>query len=150
MKIYRPSQNWADAATKSVFLAGPTHREKGKYSWRDKAAEYFQHFGFEGNLFLPEPFIDGTFEQQIAWEAYHLDRAKCIMFWIPRDMKNGLPALTTNIEWGRWENSGKVVLGAPEHADNMRYIKFYARRNRVPTADKLHRTVKLAMEMVEK
>jgi len=46
-----------------------------------------------------------------------------------------MPALTTNIEWGEWMRSGKVVLGAPHDPENSRrnkYLFHKARKYHVP------------------
>ncbi|GAA2388930.1 hypothetical protein Cme02nite_71470 [Catellatospora methionotrophica] len=58
------------------------------------------------------------------------------MFWVPRDLAT-LPGFTTNVEWGRWESSGRVVLGAPADAPGMRYLAHYARLHGAPVADTL-------------
>ena len=44
------------------------------------------------------------------------------MFWIPRDLEK-LPGFTTNIEAGEWLHSGKLVIGAPDEAPKIRYLR---------------------------
>ena len=45
-----------------------------------------------------------------------------------------LPGLTTNVEFGAWVGSGKVVFGAPEGAPHVRYLEHYAAKHRAPIA----------------
>jgi len=42
---------------------------------------------------------------------------------VPRDLRT-MPALTTNVEYGRYVDGGKVVLGFPEGAPKMRYLEW--------------------------
>lgn len=132
----------------SIFLAGPTHRVSGRPSWREDAIDFFKKKEYNGRLFIPEPFA-GNYVQQIDWEEYHLEIASCIMFWIPRDMKE-LPALTTNIEFGEWMKSGKVVLGYPHDAVSMDYLAHKAHKYGVPTVFSLEETVRLAIIMAKR
>lgn len=114
------------------------------------ATLHFEKFGFNGSLFIPERLVEEKFdwESQVKWEEEHMNAADCILFWIPRNLEN-MPGFTTNVEWGRWENSGKVVLGAPDWAKKMGYIRYYAKKHGVPIAETLEETVRLAIEMVE-
>lgn len=122
---------------KSIFLAGPTPREKNVTSWRKEALQYLDIIQFDGTVFVPE-FKDGAvsddqlnYSGQIEWEETCLNMADLILFWIPRDMKT-LPGLTTNDEYGHWKTSGKVVLGFPKDAPKMRYQEYYAKKNNIP------------------
>lgn len=85
---------------------------------------------------------------QIEWEEKHLNEATCIMFWIPRNLDD-MPGFTTNIEWGTWQKSGKVVLGAPEEAPKLGYIRHYAKKYNIPQSTFLPSTIEKAMEMVD-
>jgi len=116
-----------DRCMKSVFLAGPSVRgEKTRTPWRQEAIWLFQARKFGGELYVPEPFCD-DYQAQIDWEAEHLERADLILFWIPRDLET-LPGFTTNVEFGEWMKSGKVLLGAPSDAPKMRYLFAKARK----------------------
>jgi hypothetical protein len=138
----------------SVFLAGPTPRDAVVPSWRPAAVEALRarwHAG-AGRLvvFVPEVpggGFGGGWDAQVAWEDACLNACDVIAFWVPRDMRT-LPGLTTNVEWGRWESSGKVVLGAPPDAPGMRYLFHYAHRYGVPTADSLEATMDAALRLV--
>ena len=140
MHIIRPGGRITNANLPSIFLAGPSPREDHSLSWRPTAIEKFRLLGFKGQLFIPEPWST-DWEGQVEWEDKHLNIAKCILFWIPRELSK-MPGFTTNIEWGKWNNSGKVVLGAPEDAPNMRYIRYYADKYNVPQATSLIGTIK--------
>jgi hypothetical protein len=122
-------------------------------SWRQAALYYFSKQEYDGAIFIPEPAPaqswDWKYEDQIEWEEQHLQAAKCIMFWIPRNMKD-MPGLTTNVEWGVWQKSGKVILGYPDGAQKMRYIEHYAQKYNISTYDNLELTVKAAINMSHK
>jgi calcineurin-like phosphoesterase family protein len=115
----------------SIFLAGPTHRieddKKPPKSWRKDIIEKLEKGGFEGNILCPEWRDDKkpkgwSYTKQVDWEKKYLKRSNAIVFWIPRDMKV-LPALTTNIEFGEYLNSGKIFVGAPKEAEKNKYLQ---------------------------
>lgn len=149
--------------TKSIFLAGPSLRpgqEKEMESWRKDALEILRDKGFDGVVFCPEhrgfkfPSADFNYDKQVEWEEKYLNIADCIVFWVPRDLsidEEGaikLGALTTNIEWGSWCDTGKVVFGAPEGAEKVDYMKYYSDKYNVPMGDTLTETLDNAIEMV--
>jgi hypothetical protein len=137
----------------SVFLAGPTPRSPEVASWRPGAVDLLRRlWSARGRLvvFVPETAsggLDGGWEAQVDWEDRYLNACDVIAFWVPRDLAT-LPGLTTNVEWGRWEASGKVVLGAPPEAPHVRYLFHYARRHGVPTAHTLPDTMAAALDLV--
>jgi len=135
---------------KTIFLAGCSVRDSNDKSWRPEAIELFRKFEFNGTLFAPELRVGGfpdNWNYVVEWEDWYLHRADCILFWIPRDLKV-FSGFTTNVEWGRWERSGKVVLGSPPGAKKMGYIRYYAKKLGIPTSDTLEEAVKSAMKMV--
>ena len=138
---------------KSIFLAGPTPRSNDVESWRPKASGLLEEFGFDGVVFVPEyrdGFKEGIGEEIYEdWEDRHLHAADCILFWIPRELKT-MPAFTTNIEFGECMKSGKVVLGAPEWAKKMDYIRVKAKKYGIPHFDKIEDTVEAALVMLER
>ena len=87
----------------SIFLAGPSPRDKDTLSWRPIAINMLEDLGFEGNVFIPEMEYGWEssfgYTAQIEWEEKALNKADVIMFWVPRELKK-MPAFTTNIEWG--------------------------------------------------
>jgi hypothetical protein len=136
------------APSPRIMLCGPTPRDESVKSWRPDALAYLKD-KFHGAVFVPEPKDSkwqGDYENQVDWEDLCLNVADCIAFWIPRDLKT-LPGFTTNIEWGRWEKSGKVVLGYPEGTSKMTYISYYATRYGVPIAHTLEATLDNAIKM---
>lgn len=137
----------------SLFLAGPTPRSSSVRSWRPAAIETITRAWAGGPLavLVPEP-RDGRwatdYTEQYDWEHTAMEAAARIMFWIPRDMAT-LPGLTTNIEWGRYCTSGRVVLGAPPTAPDAhrnRYLIHQAARYGVPVAQSLDAAVQAALE----
>lgn len=109
---------------KSIFLAGPTPRDKDTISWRKNACEALERLGFEGVVYVPEysswkpkeNYID-----QAMWERIALTEATTIVFWIPRHLPE-MPAFTTNVEFGYWLHSGKVLYGRPDNAEKIKYL----------------------------
>lgn len=136
----------------SVFLAGPTPRDDVTPSWRPEAVEIFDRIGFfkhdDGMIFAPEPW-GGDWAEQVEWEEKHLKIASCIMFWIDRNLET-MPGFTTNIEWGVWCQSKKVILGVPEGSEKTGYIKYYANKYSVPNFTTLGNTVAQAAQMAIK
>ena len=109
---------------KSIFLAGPTPRGENVYSWRSDACEKLKEYGFDGVVYVPEfsswkPKSD--YVDQAMWEREALTEATVILFWIPRNLSD-MPAFTTNVEFGYWIHSGKVIYGRPESAVKVKYL----------------------------
>ncbi|MGF7228383.1 MAG: nucleoside 2-deoxyribosyltransferase domain-containing protein [Candidatus Saccharibacteria bacterium] len=140
---------------KSIFLAGPSPSENGVISWRVRAVEILEKMGYDGVVFIPESRPDERgntrFEvdyiEQVEWEEQCLNMADVIVFWVPRNRKS-LPGITTNAEWGAWQDSGKVVFGAPEDAWKTRYLKRYAEKLKAPTAATLEDTISQALDLL--
>lgn len=137
-------------ANPAIFLAGPTLRgdDKTKYpDWRKEALDILEKFSFDGAVYIPSPMKE-NFGDQVDWEVYHLENADCILFWVPRDLKI-LPGFTTNIEFGEWLRSGKIVLGCPLDAQKVRYLIYRAKKYNVPVAETLFDTVEKSIKMVQ-
>lgn len=150
MKVVYANEEFPKETRKSIFLAGPTPREKGILSWRKEAIKILEDMGYDGHVFIPEPRNGkwrGDYYGQIEWEKKGLSKADCILFWIPRDLET-LPGFTTNIEFGMYASSGKIVLGAPSGAPKMKYLEVCAEDNKIPQAGTLEGTVEKAIEMV--
>ncbi|REE99808.1 nucleoside 2-deoxyribosyltransferase domain-containing protein [Thermomonospora umbrina] len=146
--LEEPPESWEAA----VFLAGPTPRAPDVPSWRPEAVERIRaRWAVSGRLvvFVPEHrdrrYVDYT--GQVDWEERCLHLADEVVFWVPRDMET-MPALTTNVEWGMWHDSGRVVFGAPPEAPKNRYLLHYAERFGVPTATTLDGVVAAALDRI--
>lgn len=144
MQIVHAHEPLPPAFTRSLFLAGPSPRDSGHPDWRAEALALLADRGFDGVVFTPLPaggFTPATdYDAQVAWEHAAMERSDRLLFWIPRDLAV-LPGFTTNVEWGRFERSGRVVLGYPPAAAKMRYLDWHARRSRVPICHTLAETV---------
>lgn len=146
--VYVPNKAPATYA-KSIFLAGPSPRDPAQPNWRPEAIALLEEMGYDGVVYIPLPENkDWThgYEAQIGWELENLDRADQIVFWVPRS--KDLPALTTNIEYGRYFDSGRAVLGYPADAPNMRYLSATGKPEFVPEANTLRETLTLAMNRI--
>jgi hypothetical protein len=152
MEVVYWLEKFPELCRKSIFLAGPTAGE-GKFSWRTDAIEMFRQLGFDGHLFVPEPrgfdWPKAEFHDAIVdWEVDGLNRADCILFWVPRNMET-MPGLTTNIEFGEWFKSGKVVLGCPVDAPKMDYMKYRGSQHGIkPIWNSLEQTISWAITKV--
>lgn len=151
MQVIYAKQPFPKTTTKSIFLAGPTPRSNSHINWRTEALLLLNAAGYDGTVFVPQP-ADGSwnpdgYDEQVSWEEAALKRADCIVFWIPRDMA-ALPGLTTNHEFGVWQDSGKVVLGTPPGAAKVQYQEHYAKKFDVPIAHTLQQTLSLALVML--
>lgn len=109
---------------KSIFLAGPTPRGENVSSWRTDACKILDELGFNGIVYVPEysswkPKED--YVDQALWERSALEKATVILFWIPRELPD-MPAFTTNVEFGYWLHSGKVIYGRPDDASKVKYL----------------------------
>lgn len=147
---------------KSIMLCGPSARPgQDIESWRDDAIKILKDKGFSGTIFSPENKFgkfssNFSYDDQVEWEHKHLNMADCIVFWVPRDLsldKNNqmkLPALTTNIEWGKWNDSGKVIFGCPPDLKERKntYLKYYADFYKVDGGSTLTETLDAAMDML--
>lgn len=161
-----PSQSWKSSSnpltivyakedlptsvTKSIFLAGPTPRGRGVPSWRPEALRILAGLDYDGHVFVPEPRNNmefGDYVDQVEWETAALNAADVIVFWIPRDMST-LPGLTTNVEFGIWADSGKVILGYPEEAEHVRYLQHMADKLKVSSVQTLQDTLIRALEVL--
>lgn len=123
-----------DTVTKSIFLAGPTPRSKvgdvmGS-TWRHVAIEELRKLGYDGTVYIPIPeerFQLGNevkeeldYIHQIDWELTALHRSDVIFFYVARTEEN--PGLTTNIEFGRFIDSGRVIYARPHNAPHTEYL----------------------------
>lgn len=108
----------------SIFLAGPTPRAESVKSWRPEAIKILKQIGFKGNVLIPErDSWQMEYLDQVEWEDDALGNATSILFWVPRNMAT-MPALTTNVEFGRWivKRGDRVVYGRPNDAVHCRYL----------------------------
>lgn len=171
MQIVYSGEPYPDKVTKSIFLAGPTPRNNkitsrnkqiweylklylqtgflvwGKVpSWRPEALRILKESGYDGHVFVPEDRpgskenTDYEYHSMIEWETEGLNRADIILFWVPRNLKT-MPAFTTNIEWGAWRSSGKVIFGAPAESPKNRYLELEASQHNIPIFRTLKETI---------
>lgn len=137
-----------DPLPKSIFLAGPTPRSAATASWRPDALKILKALSFEGDVYVPEAADWGPhphYDDQLHWEWEALNQATVAVFWVPRDLET-MPALTTNVEFGIFIQSGKLILGYPEAAPKMKYLAKLAQRHGAPVFHTLEGTLKAAVD----
>lgn len=103
---------------KSIFLAGPTPIGENQISWRKEACAILEKLNFDGVVYVPEystwhPKEDYT--DQAMWERLALTEATVICFWVPRTLPD-MAGFTTNVEFGYWLPTKKVIYGRPDYA----------------------------------
>lgn len=149
MQIVYARQPLPSGFRKSLYLAGPTPRDRSVPSWRPAALAILTRLGYDGTVFVPEDESWGlrwdTFVPQVDWELAAMHRSDQIVFWIPRDLTLTeridagasaeralrMPAFTTNVEFGFWlRDRQRIVLGSPDDAPKNRYLDTVAEPNR--------------------
>lgn len=130
MKIVYAGQEAPDTYSKSLFLVGPTPRSPNdlparlRQHWRAAMLEALYVAGYDGVVFIPEP-ENGKWPEdyldQVEWEQKYIEQADLVLAWVPRDL-TGMPAFTTNVEFGEILASGKLIYGRPEGAPKTRYL----------------------------
>lgn len=133
-----------DSPKFSIFLAGPTPRSISVESWRPDFINALEKKGFKSSIYAPENRIPGShydFDKQIPWEVKGLNKANLVVFWIPRKLDT-MPALTTNIEFGEFMHSNKIVVGFPPESVNNRYIGKRCKMHKIPLFNSVDKMVK--------
>lgn len=135
--------------SKSLFLAGPSPRKPADPNWRTEAISLLERLGFDGVVFAPtyrsQPPDTFDYEAQVGWETKWLNASDLVVFWVPRDLDT-LPGFTTNVEYGMWLRSGKVLLGSPPEAEKMTYLNWWADREGVERFEDLTELLTRAVE----
>lgn len=93
-------------------------------SWRKEACQILDQLNFNGIVYVPEFSTWKSKEHyvdQALWEREALTGSTVIVFWIPRSFPD-MPAFTTNVEFGYWLHSGKVIYGRPIGALKTKYL----------------------------
>lgn len=108
----------------SIFLAGPTPRDKDTISWRVEAIKYLKKINFDGVVYIPEDeFIrKNDYVDQAEWEEKLLQMRLSYFSGFPELDK--MPAFTTNVEFGYWlaKTPEKIVYGRPDNARKIKYL----------------------------
>jgi len=150
MQVVYAKQDLPASWVHAIFLAGPTPRDTITPSWRPEAIKLLEASGYDGVVFVPEPeegVFSENYEEQVQWEKQCLEMADKILFWVPRDLRS-MPAFTTNVEFGRYVDTGKCILGFPPDAPKMRYLDWLAgdAKASCPVAHTLQEAVDLATQ----
>jgi hypothetical protein len=130
MKIIYAKEDFVDSedffTNKKIFLVGPTPRSQDVSSWRPTFIDLLSNYKESENiqLFIPENRngkCEGDYNHQVEWEHKFLNLADIIAVWVPRELKT-MPAFTTNVEFGYFIKSGKIIYGRPENAPKTKYL----------------------------
>jgi hypothetical protein len=141
MKVFYSDEDLdLDLLTKSIFLAGPTPRDKNVPSWRPQALKILDELNYKGQVMVPERRVKQDhidYIDQVEWENLGTEDCTRLVFWIPRDLVT-MPAFTTNVEFGRYVESGKVMYGRPANSPKNRYLDWlYKKFNNKPIYEDL-------------
>jgi len=138
---------------KSIFLAGPTPRSAEVKTWRKEACAKIEKLGFDGVVYVPEYSSHKPLEEylnQVEWERDALSNASVIVFWIPRSLPD-MPAFTTNVEFGYWIHTGKVIYGRPDDSEKNRYLDWlYEKDMNIKPFNNIDDLLANAVEMANK
>lgn len=148
MQIVYAHQPFPERFARALFLAGPSPRKPSHPDWRPAALAALRARGYADVVFVPMPesgHAMPSYDAQVEWEAAAIALSDCVLFWIPRDLET-MPGFTTNVEWGRLESSGRVVLGFPPDAPKMRYLAHWAERWAAPIHHTLEATIGAALD----
>lgn len=107
----------------SLFLAGPTPRSKDVKGWRIDALKILESLNYDDQVLVPErrgKILD-DYTEQVEWEDEGLKNVWKIVFWIPRKLDT-MPALTTNVEFGRFYEDIRTEYGRPNDAEKCKYL----------------------------
>jgi len=143
--------NEKTVSKKSIFLAGPTPRSKKVESWRPNAVAVLSKFGYNGVVFIPEDRSGEwkhSYIDQVKWEDRALHLSSLILFWIPRCLDT-MPGFTTNVEFGRFLGSGKIILSFPKNAPKMKYLEYHAIESCVPVFYELESAIEYAVDILK-
>jgi 8-oxo-dGTP diphosphatase len=150
LKIVYAQSPLPTSVTKTLYLAGPTDRNLRPTAWRQEALQILRDLAFDGHVFVPElegNQWNGNRDAQFEWEHSAMSRADALVFWVPRDL-HALPGFTTNLEWGLYANSGRVVLGIPEGTPKTDWMERYAESFQVPVVRDLKYALRIAREHI--
>ncbi|NBX86386.1 MAG: hypothetical protein EBQ80_03980 [Proteobacteria bacterium] len=156
--------------SQSIFLVGPTPRERSIPSWRPEALKILEDLNFEGTVFVPEDegwghFSPDTHQEQIWWEIKALGVTSCVAVWLNRELPH-MPAFTTNTEVGLLLafKPERLVFGIPPTARKTNYQatlardlvqlheafgRYYVNANNAPIADTMHGMLSIAVQMAD-
>ncbi|CAF2961405.1 unnamed protein product [Rotaria sp. Silwood2] len=146
--------------TKSIFLAGPSPRDKSVLDWRHEALSCLSSspINYDGSIFIPVPEqrfygtdhnpSTWTYDNQISWECECRHVADLIVFWIPRHIDGQMPGFTTNVEFGEDLHSGKIVYGRPENAEKCHYLDKRMKELKLPVFTSLTDTLRHAVSLL--
>jgi len=148
MKIIYANESPNEDPCQSIFLAGPSPQSKEHYNWRPEALEILKKIEFDGSVFVPIS-RDGNwlpnYNAKVEWELTHLDMASVIVFWIPRDLETR-PGFRTNVKYGMYLKSGKIILGFPENTPKMKYLAHLADIHNISIYHTLEKTLNNALQ----
>lgn len=154
MNVLTPSDKIPDDLGPSIFLVGPTPRSKDVGSWRKLALSVLEGINFEGTVLIPE-VLDAeewnpVYAEQIEWEWKGLQSSTVVAAWVPRKIDEGMPAFTTNVEFGMLLSDSRLIYGRPDWAEKCRYLDYvYKKVAREEPVNDLRRLMRLAKQRAE-
>lgn len=136
--IIKP-QEYPKKLMNSIFLAGPCPRKKTDDDWRDDFCKKLIKKGFKGDIINPtnRNWVDDEpnyYQKQCQWEQDMMKMSSVVIFRIDRNAQH--PALTTNIEFGKWsDRPNDIIVCIPPKSEKCNYIINDCKINNIPLCD---------------
>lgn len=128
MNIIYVFEDIPESMRQSVILLGPSSLDQGVTAWRVEALQHLEKLGFEGTVLIPEQRQRNSsidYNEHLKWVTQACRQAEIILFWVPRDLEK-LPGLKTNVEFGQYVSSPRMIYGAPPQAQKVKYLRTLA------------------------
>ena len=115
----------------------------------DLILEALEKKKYSGFVLIPENRnkSKSSYFEYAEWEKEGLKVSDGILFWVDRDLKNNF-GFEINVVFGEWYKSGKIILGAPKGAFEVKYLRYLAVRENVPVLNTIDDTVDSVLKLI--
>lgn len=144
MEVIYVGQKPTSGDSESIFLAG-LH---GGMPWQFEALSILKRAGFQGRVFIPLTESGSWLSYdylQNEWELEYLELATAIAFWFREDQAGSVWFARSEVQYGLYLPSGKIVLGHPRGVYHVKYLDLLASHYEVPTSHTLEGTLSQAI-----
>ena len=148
MKVVYTLEKIPDNFTNSIFLAGPVYNTGLEKSWRDIVIYTLKQLNYTGVVFIPEMRDGGRCDYTLEiheWENRCIACSDFILMNLYKNIEKGIYGLTSNIEFGRYINSKKLVLNFTDSYD-FKYMEYVSDVHKIPSFTNMYSAVKFCVE----